>query len=203
PPDERRPRSPPRGSGTMTTLSRSDSASAPEGAAAAEAEPVASAPPARRRIPLRTRLRRDWPLLLLVVPALLQLAFFFYLPSAFSVIAFMDYSPYRPFWENPIIGFTYFQMLFQDPYFVGALINTLQFAGAQLLFVFPFSIILALVVHGIMSTVVRSTFQSIVCLPYFFSWVLVVTIFLQLLGQDGLVSRWLVGMGAERLQIMN
>lgn len=157
----------------------------------------------RRRIPLRGRLRRDWPLLLLVLPALLQLAFFFYLPSAFSVIAFMDYSPYRPFWENPIIGFTYFQMLFQDPYFVGALINTLQFAGAQLLFVFPFSIMLALVVHGIMSTVLRSTFQSIVYLPYFFSWVLVVTIFLQVLGQDGLLSRWLVGIGAERLQIMN
>jgi len=158
---------------------------------------------ARRRIPLRARLRRDWPLLLLVLPALLQLAFFFYLPSLFSVIAFMDYSPYRPIWENPIVGFSYFQLLFQDPYFVQALLNTLRFALAQLLFVFPFSIILALVVHGLISKVLRNSFQSIVYLPYFFSWVLVVTIFLQVLGQDGLLSRWLVGMGAERLQIMN
>ncbi|HEX7353068.1 ABC transporter permease subunit [Brachybacterium sp.] len=190
-------------------------ASAPEvmatGPAGSVLEPLAAEAAAserprssvRRRIPLRARLRRDWPLLLLVLPALLQLAFFFYLPSLFSVIAFMDFSPYRPLWENPVIGFTYFQMLFQDPYFVEALLNTLKFAFAQLLFVFPFSIILALVVHGLISKVLRNSFQSIVYLPYFFSWVLVVTIFLQVLGQDGLLSRWLVGIGAERLQIMN
>lgn len=168
-----------------------------------ETAPAAAPSGVRRRILLRARLRRDWPLLILVLPAMLQLAFFFYLPSLFSVIAFMDYSPYRSLWENPIIGFTYFQKLFQDPYFVEALLNTLRFALAQLLFVFPFSIVLALVVHGLISKVLRNSFQSIVYLPYFFSWVLVVTIFLQVLGQDGLLSRWLVGVGAERLQIMN
>src|SRR5699024_6779634 len=172
--------------------------------APAEDAVAGSARPAtRRRIPLRARLRRDWPLLLLVLPALLQLAFFFYLPSLFSAIAFMDYSPYRPVWENPIVGFSYFQILFQDPYFVDALLNTLKFAFAQLMFVFPLSIILALIVHGLVSKVLRNSFQSIVYLPYFFSWVLGVTIFLQVLGQDGLLSRWLVGIGAERLQIMN
>ncbi|WP_232820239.1 ABC transporter permease subunit [Brachybacterium sp. YJGR34] len=190
----------------MLRTSRSSATPVPEVLASSEAEDAGTETPRpvlRRRIPLRARLRRDWPLLLLVFPALLQLAFFFYLPSLFSVIAFMDYSPYRPLWENPIIGFTYFQMLFQDPYFVGALINTLKFALAQLLFVFPFSIFLALLVHGMLNKVLRNGFQSIVYLPYFFSWVLVVTIFLQILGQDGLLSRWLVGMGAERLTIMN
>jgi putative aldouronate transport system permease protein len=40
-------------------------------------------------------------------------------------------------------------------------------------------------------------------LPYFFSWVLVVTIFVQVLGADGLVSNWLLGLGGERLDIMS
>jgi putative aldouronate transport system permease protein len=141
-------------------------------------------------------------LVALVLPALVQLAIFYYTPSAYSVIAFMDYSPYRSLWENPIVGFTYFQILFEDPYFADAMVNTLRFAFVQLALMFPFSIILALVMHSVISTKIRSTFQSIVYLPYFFSWVLVVSIFGQMLGQDGLLSRWLVGMGGERLDIM-
>ncbi|MCC3764480.1 ABC transporter permease subunit [Glycomyces sp. TRM65418] len=159
--------------------------------------------PARRRPkPLRHRLRRDWQLVVLTVPVLVQLAVFFYTPSAFSVIAFMDYNPYRPLWENPIIGFTHFQILFDDPYFVGALLNTLKFALAQLLFVFPLSIGLALLMHSVVSTMLRSVFQSIVYLPYFFSWVLVVSVFAQMLGSDGLLSYWLMGLGGDRLEIM-
>ena len=40
-------------------------------------------------------------------------------------------------------------------------------------------------------------------LPYFFSWVLVVTVFVQVLGADGLVSNWLMGLGGERLDFMS
>jgi hydrogenase assembly chaperone HypC/HupF len=167
---------------------------------AAKAPPKQQAPKRRKR-PLWQRLRHDWPLVLLTLPAMVQLAIFFYTPSAYSVIAFMDYSPYRPLWENPIIGFTHFQILFNDPYFVDALLNTLKFALAQLMFVFPISIGLALVMHSVVSTKMRSMFQSIVYLPYFFSWVLVVSVFTQVLGEGGLVSRWLLGMGGDRLEI--
>ncbi len=145
------------------------------------------------------RLRQDWPLLVLTLPALIQLAVFFYWPSAWNIIAFMDYSPYRPFWDNPFVGFAWFERLFSDPYFLPALGNTLKFALAQLLFVFPLSICLALLMHSIVSTKIRSTFQSIVYLPYFFSWVLVVTVFIQMLGSDGLVSNWMLGFGGDRL----
>ncbi|MFG3341346.1 ABC transporter permease [Glycomyces sp. NPDC048151] len=158
--------------------------------------------PARRKRAMRHRLRQDWPLIVLTVPVLAQIAVFFYGPSVYNVIAFMDYSPYQPLWENRIVGFTHFQILFQDPYFVDALLNTLLFALAALLFVFPISIGLALLMHSVVSTRLRSLFQTIVFLPHFFSWVLVVSIFTQMLGEGGMLSRWLVGMGGERLEIM-
>ncbi|GAB4002219.1 ABC transporter permease subunit [Glycomyces albus] len=148
---------------------------------------------------MRQRLRHDWPLLLMTLPAMAQLAVFFYWPSAWNIIAFMDYRSTRPFWDNPFVGFGWFERLFSNPYFLPALGNTLQFAFAQLLFVFPLSIILALLMHSVISTKLRSTFQSIVYLPYFFSWVLVVTVFVQMLGSDGLVSNWLIGLGGDRL----
>lgn len=155
-----------------------------------------------RRRTLAQRLRHDWPLLLLTVPAMVQLAIFFYWPSAWNIIAFMDYNPHRPFWENPFVGIAWFERLFANPYFMPALLNTLKFALAQLLFVFPLSILLALVMHSVVSTKVRSLFQSVVYLPYFFSWVLVVTVFVQMLGSDGLISNLLLQSGGERLTFM-
>jgi putative aldouronate transport system permease protein len=126
---------------------------------------------------------------------------FFYWPSSWNIIAFMDYSPHRAFWDNHFVGFAWFGRLFSDPYFLPSLVNTLQFAFAQLAFVFPLSILLALIMHSVISTKVRSLFQSIVYLPYFFSWVLVVTVFVQMLGADGLVSNWMLDFGGERLDI--
>ncbi|GAB3659453.1 ABC transporter permease [Glycomyces tarimensis] len=148
---------------------------------------------------MRQRLRQDWPLLVLTLPALVQLSVFFYWPSSWNIIAFMDYSAYRPFWDNPFVGLAWFERLFSDPLFLPALGNTLKFALAQLMFVFPLSIALALLMHSVVSTKVRSVFQSVVYLPYFFSWVLVVTVFIQMLGSDGLVSNWLLGLGGDRL----
>ncbi|WP_100444987.1 ABC transporter permease [Glycomyces xiaoerkulensis] len=147
------------------------------------------------------RFRQDWPLLAMTLPAVVQLSLFFYYPSLYNVIAFMDYSPFRSVWDNPIVGFTWFQMLFADDQFWLALGNTLKFATAQLLFVFPLSITLALLMHGMVSSRLRYTFQSIVYLPYFFSWVLVVVIFTQVLGPNGLFSQWALSLGADRLDI--
>jgi putative aldouronate transport system permease protein len=132
---------------------------------------------------------------------MIQLLVFFYQPSLWNIIAFMDYSPYRPLLDNRFVGFAQFERLFNDPLFTQALFNTLKFAFAQLLFVFPLSITLALIMHSMVSTKLRSLFQSIVYLPYFFSWVLVVTVFLQMLGRNGLVSQWSLALGGDRLDI--
>jgi putative aldouronate transport system permease protein len=167
--------------------------------------PPASPPGRARRVIVKRkrtvaqRFRSDWPLLLMTLPAMAQLAVFFYWPSAWNVIAFMDYSPHRPFWENPLVGFAWFERLFDNPYFMPALLNTLKYSFANLLFLFPLSIVLALIMHSVVSTKIRSVFQSIVYLPYFFSWVLVVTVFVQTLGSDGLVSNWLLSIGGDRL----
>jgi putative aldouronate transport system permease protein len=153
----------------------------------------------RRKRTVAQRFRHDWPLLLLALPVVAHLMVFHYWPSAWNIIAFMDYSPYRPFWDNPFVGFAWFERLFNDPYFTPALLNTLKFAALNLLCMFPLSVLLALAMNSIISLKVRSTFQSIVYLPHFFSWVLVVTVFVQVLGADGLVSNWLMDGGGERL----
>ena len=56
---------------------------------------------------------------------------------------------------------------------------------------FPIPIVLALLLNSVITPRIRTTIQSIVYLPHFFSWVLVVTIFQQIFGGAGLINQTL------------
>ncbi|MEJ3750289.1 ABC transporter permease subunit [Actinomycetes bacterium KLBMP 9797] len=159
-------------------------------------------------MPLRARLRRDWPLVLMTVPAALLLLVFHYLPTLGNVVAFLDYNQYAGdsaleaiFFSN-WIGFGNFELLFEDPAFWHALQNTLTITAFQLVFFFPLPIALAIFVNSVLSSKVRSFIQTVVYLPHFFSWVLVVTFFVQMLGGAGLLSQELRGAGITPPNIM-
>jgi putative aldouronate transport system permease protein len=168
----------------------------------------AAQPVARRKIPLRDRFRRDWPLILMTVPAALLLLVFHYLPTLGNVVAFQDYNPYVG--DDPIeallgsqwIGFGNFKTLFEDPAFWDALWNTLSITAFQLVFFFPLPIALAILLNSLVSTKLRAFIQSVVYLPHFFSWVLVVTFFVQIFGGAGLLAQTMRDAGIQPWNIM-
>jgi putative aldouronate transport system permease protein len=168
-------------------------------------------PPKKRRrprVPLRARLRRDWPLLLMTAPAALLLLVFHYLPTLGNVVAFQDYNPYAgdgplsAFLASEWIGFGNFNTLFSDPAFWDALWNTLGITAFQLVFFFPLPIAMAILLNSVISGKLRGFIQTVVYLPHFFSWVLVVTFFVQMLGGAGLLSQELRQAGVEPPNIM-
>src|SRR5690606_35051522 len=73
----------------------------------------------------------------------------------------------------------------------------------QLVFFFPLPILLALLLHGVASPKLRSFIQSVVYLPHFFSWVLVITFFVQMLGGAGLLAQELRAHGFQPWTIMS
>lgn len=169
-------------------------------------------PPKKRRrprVPLRARLRRDWPLLLMTAPAALLLLVFHYLPTLGNVVAFQDYNPYAgdgplsAFLASEWIGFGNFNTLFGDPAFWDALWNTLGITAFQLVFFFPLPIAMAILLNGVISGKLRGFIQTVVYLPHFFSWVLVVTFFVQMLGGAGLLAQELRQAGVEPPNIMS
>ncbi len=151
-----------------------------------------------RKVPLRTRLRRDGALLVMVLPAITLLAVFAYVPMLGNVIAWQSYSPYVGFLRSPFVGWANFERVFSNPLFLDAVQNTLVITAFQLVFFFPVPIVLALLLNSVVTPRVRTTIQSIVYLPHFFSWVLVVTIFQQIFGGAGLVNQTLrdAGLGS-------
>ncbi|MFD6178740.1 MULTISPECIES: ABC transporter permease [unclassified Isoptericola] len=165
--------------------------------------------PARSRRPARgaqqqfwQRLARERSLLLMVAPVFVLLLVFTYVPLVGNLVAFMDYVPYLPLSESPWVGLQNFQLMFEDSAFWNALWNTLIINGLQLIFSFPVPLALALFLHGILSPVIRRFVQSVIYLPHFLSWVIVVALFQQLLGGTGAVTEALRDMGVDAGNIM-
>jgi putative aldouronate transport system permease protein len=148
-----------------------------------------------RKVSFRDRLRRDWQILVMCLPMVALFGLFHYLPMLGHTIAFQDYSPFRgdtpiaSYIQSPWLGFTNFADLFVDQRFWTAFRNTLVIFTAQLIFFFPLPIFLAILMNSILSRKLRSTVQTIVYLPHFFSWVLVVAFFQQMLGGAGLIAQ--------------
>ncbi len=141
---------------------------------------------------LGPRFRRDWLLLLLAIPGVLVLLTFRYVPLLGNVIAFQDYQPFLGFSASEWVGFTNFAVIFSgDPAFITALINTLIITVLQVVFVFPVPIALALLLNSLLSDKIKRTVQSILYLPHFLSWVIVVALFQEMLGNAGMLNTFL------------
>ncbi|MFF3641252.1 ABC transporter permease [Streptomyces sp. NPDC002564] len=159
--------------------------------------------PLRMRAPLRVRLRQNWVMLALMAPGVLFFIGFFYVPMLGNIIAFQDYQPFIGFKESPLVGLANFQELFADPAFWESVRNTLAFAALQLIFFFPAPLALALLINSLVSPRIKKFVQSIVYLPHFISWVLVVALFQQVLGGAGLFSNYLRDHGMSALDVMS
>ncbi len=151
----------------------------------------AEAGPARRKTSWRVKLRRDRSLILMTLPALALLAVFGYTPMLGLVMAFQSYDLYDGFLHSPWVGLANFQQLFTDPGFWHAFSNTLVLFSVQLVLFFPVPIALAILLDSLLGRRVRAFIQGVVTLPHFFSWVMVITIFQQMLGGTGLLDTFL------------
>ncbi|MET8144581.1 ABC transporter permease subunit [Sphaerisporangium sp. NPDC005288] len=140
---------------------------------------------------MREKLRRDRTVLIMVIPAVVLLLIFNYVPMVGVVTAFQYYDPLIGIWSSDWAGFEQFRAIFADPLFWGALNNTLYLSFVSLVLFFPVPIVLAILLNSVLSERVRNFIQSVVYLPHFFSWVLVITVFQQMLGGAGALNQFL------------
>ena len=171
-------------------------------AAAGEAEDRSGRLASRRGPTLLARMKRDRVLLLLMVPGLLFYLLFYYIPLLGNVIAFEHYLPFIGFIDSPWVGLGNFQLMLQDADFWQATLNTLEISLLQLVFYFPAPILLALLLNSVMSSGIRRAVQSVVYLPHFISWVIIVSIFQQVLGGAGVVDQALRLHGLPTFNVM-
>ena len=165
--------------------------------------PTSEPPPGKRRKSILTRLRHDYPVLILAVPGMLIIFAFQYYPLYGNIIAFQDFQPYLGISQSLWNGVENFKVIINgDPEFLNAVKNTLILTLIQTVIVFPAPIIVAIVLHTLMSNKLRQLVQSILYLPHFMSWVIVVAVFQQVLGGTGMINNWLRSHGYDPLHII-
>jgi putative aldouronate transport system permease protein len=146
----------------------------------------------QQQLSLGQRLLRDKVLLLFALPGTALIIAFHYVPLLGNVIAFKDYQPFLGIGSSDWAGWANFSVIFTgDPAFVQALKNTLILTSLQSVFVFPAPILLALLLNSLFSERIKRIAQSILYLPHFMSWVIVVALFQQMLGGSGLLNNYL------------
>jgi putative aldouronate transport system permease protein len=189
--------------GSEATQVAVPSAARPDLRVGAQPQPADAALPRARSGPsILAQIRRDWVMLALAAPGIIYFILFYYLPLFGYVIAFQDYQPFLGF-ESPWVGWDNFRDMLRDPRFWQAVSNTLQITLLQLILFFPAPLGLALLLNGIMSTKVRRFVQTVVYMPHFLSWVIVVALFQQILGGGGVVNYLLRDGGFATMDVMS
>ncbi|WP_022919108.1 ABC transporter permease [Ruania albidiflava] len=139
----------------------------------------------------------------MALPGLVLLLAFQYVPLAGNVIAFKDYLPFIGIAESDWVGLENFEIITGgDPRFVNALGNTLIITLVQVVLVFPIPICLALAMNSLVSERIKRLVQSVLYLPHFLSWVIVVAVFQQFLGGAGMINNFLRSQGWDTFSII-
>ncbi len=146
-------------------------------------------------------LRERW-MYLCILPGFVYFVVFKYVPLLGNVIAFQDYSPFLGF-DSPFVGLDNFRKLFTDPDIGTVIGNTLEISILQLVLFFPAPIILALLLNSMISEPVKRAMQSVLYLPHFISWVIIIALWQQIFGGDGFINKMLRDGGNTTVNIMN
>jgi len=114
------------------------------------------------------------------------------------IISFLDYNPLKGVMGSKWVGMENFKFLFTQENFFRAIRNTLIISGLKLLFIFPSTIALALLVNEVRHKRYKSVIQSITCFPNFLSWVLIGSVMMALLSpSNGPVNGLIKLLGRE------
>lgn len=139
---------------------------------------------------------------LLVLPGLAVLLVFSYVPLFGNAIAFIDYSPYLGILHSPFVGLQNFRDVVVNRQFIHALLNTIEINVLILIFAFPAPIALAILLNGLIGNGVKRFVQTVIYLPHFMSWVVVVSLWLEMFGGAGLLNSALRSHGLPTVNIM-
>ncbi|MBU8788699.1 MULTISPECIES: ABC transporter permease [Bacillus] len=142
-------------------------------------------------------------LYLMILPGLIYFLLFKYVPMWGIVIAFQDYQPFLGITGSEWVGFKHFERLFTEPTFFMLLKNTLILFLLNLVVFFPIPIILALLLNEVRIVLFKKLVQTLIYIPHFMSWVIVVSLSFVLLTVDGgLINEIIAYFGGEKINFL-
>ncbi|MDG0813447.1 ABC transporter permease [Cohnella rhizosphaerae] len=141
---------------------------------------------------------REWPMHLMMLPAVLLIVLFSYIPFAGLAIAFERFNPSKGFFGSPFVGWDNFEYVVKMPGFGQVLWNTVYIACMKIAGGLLVPVAFALLLNEVVSTKFKRTVQTLIYLPHFLSWVILGGVLTDILSPSGgLVSSLLGWLGAD------
>ncbi len=143
------------------------------------------APFKERLATFKTHVSNNKWLYILAIPGLTYFLVFKYAPMYGVIIAFKDYVPFLGINGSQWVGLENFKDFFINPDFFRIMGNTLILALLNIVIGFPAPIILALLLNEVRSNIYKRVVQTLVYIPHFLSWTIVVSLTFVLFSING------------------
>lgn len=139
-----------------------------------------------------------YKLFLYVLPCIIFIFIFSYLPLKGWIHAFTNYRPGLPWDKIDFVGFKNFTILFENPIMrkkiAKVMVNTIGMGLLGIAFS-PLPVIFAIFLNEMSSQKFKKAVQSLTTLPNFVSWVVMFSVVFFTLSNNGLVNNLLMNLG--------
>ncbi|MEX1028882.1 MAG: ABC transporter permease subunit [Paenibacillaceae bacterium] len=145
------------------------------------------------------KLRREFPLHLMILPGLIFILIFSYIPMSGITIAFQKFIPAKGlFGDQKWIGLDNFKYVLELPSFKQIVWNTLYISSLKLILGLVVPIIFAILLNDLKNQLVKRSIQTTIYLPYFLSWVVLGGILIDILSPSkGIVNELIAFFGFD------
>jgi len=149
----------------------------------------------------RALLKRNLPLIIIALQALIYVLIFNYFPMFGALIAFKEYKPSKGIFESEWCGWENFRAFFSSNAAFSVIGNTLSYSLIMLVLNVILSVFIALLLYEVTKKTVIKTYQTSILIPNFISWVLVSYIVFALLSHEyGIVNKIIEMFGGTAIQ---
>jgi len=160
-----------------------------------------------KKVPLLSKVIRDRWSLIMLLPTMLLLFLFCYLPIYGVLISFQNYRIGGDILslrgKTEWVGLFHFTRFLKSIFFTRVFGNTIRLSVETLLFGFWVPVVFALLLNEVRHMGFRRVAQTCVYLPYFISTVIVVAMLISMTGAGGAVNKLLSVFGVEPVEMIN
>lgn len=158
----------------------------------------------------KTKMQKLWKdilsdkyLYFMIIPGIIVVFIFSYMPMYGLQLAFKQYTPRLGIEASPWVGFAHFEKLFSLPDSQYVIWNTIKISFMNMLIGFPAPIILSLLLNELRGKKFKRGVQSVLYLPNFISWVVVSGLLYSFFSTTvGMVNKIIVSMGGAAVNVL-
>lgn len=138
----------------------------------------------------------------MMIPGILFLIVFSFVPMFGIVMAFQDYVPAKGITGSSFVGLQHFKYMFSLPDISAVIRNTVVIALGKIILGTIVSIAFAILLNEIKNKLLKKSVQTLVYLPHFLSWVVLAAVITNMFKLDGSINQVLQSLGAERINFL-